>query len=47
VRQINRSRNSERGQVHGINTMIIQNTQGIGFAIPIQAVFDEFSITPP
>ncbi|MDD2241420.1 MAG: trypsin-like peptidase domain-containing protein [Kiritimatiellae bacterium] len=37
----------ERGQVHGVNTMIIQNTQGIGFAIPIQVVFDEFSITPP
>ncbi|MGD9948989.1 MAG: S1C family serine protease [Desulfobulbus sp.] len=37
----------ERGRVHGINTMIIRNTQGIGFAIPIQEVFDEFSITPP
>jgi hypothetical protein len=37
----------ERGRVHGVNTMIIQNTQGIGFAIPIQAVFEEFSITPP
>ena len=37
----------ERGQVHGVNTMIIRDTQGIGFAIPIQAVFDEFSITPP
>jgi serine protease Do len=37
----------ERGRVHGVNTMIIQNTQGIGFAIPIQAVFEEFSISPP
>jgi S1-C subfamily serine protease len=37
----------ERGRVHGVNTMIIQNTQGIGFAIPIQAVFEEFSITQP
>lgn len=37
----------ERGQVHGINTMIIRDTQGIGFAIPIREVFDEFSITPP
>jgi S1-C subfamily serine protease len=37
----------ERGRVHGVNTMIIQNTQGIGFAIPIQAVFEEFSITMP
>ena len=27
--------------------MIIQNTQGIGFAIPIQAVLEEFSISPP
>ena len=37
----------ERGQVHGINTMIIRDTQGIGFAIPIQVVFDEFSISVP
>ena len=37
----------ERGRVHGVNTMIIQNTQGIGFAIPIQAVLEEFSISPP
>jgi len=37
----------ERGQVHGVNTMIIRDTQGIGFAIPIQEVLDEFSITPP
>jgi S1-C subfamily serine protease len=35
----------ERGIVHGINTMIVLGTQGIGFAIPIQAVFEEFSIT--
>jgi S1-C subfamily serine protease len=35
----------ERGQVHGVNTMILQNTEGIGFAIPIQAVFEEFSLT--
>lgn len=37
----------EQGRVHGVNTLIIQNTQGIGFAIPIQAVFEEFSLTPP
>jgi S1-C subfamily serine protease len=37
----------EGGRVHGINTMILKNTQGIGFAIPIQDVFKEFSITPP
>jgi serine protease Do len=36
----------EHGQVHGVNTLIIQNTQGIGFAIPIQAVFEEFSLNP-
>jgi S1-C subfamily serine protease len=35
----------ERGFVHGVNTMIIKDTQGIGFAIPIQAVFEEFSIS--
>ena len=37
----------EHGRVHGINTMIIRDTQGIGFAIPIEEVFKEFSITPP
>ena len=37
----------ELGLVHGVNTMIIQNTQGIGFAIPIQTVFEEFSIFRP
>lgn len=35
----------ERGMVHGVNTMIIRGTQGIGFAIPIQTVLDEFSIS--
>jgi S1-C subfamily serine protease len=35
----------ERGFVHGVNTMIIKDTQGIGFAIPIQAVFEEFAIS--
>ncbi|PID76806.1 MAG: hypothetical protein CSB24_04745 [Deltaproteobacteria bacterium] len=33
----------EQGRVHGINTMILRNTEGIGFAIPISAAFDEFS----
>lgn len=37
----------ERGRVHGVNYMIYRETQGIGFAIPIQAVFEEFSLTPP
>ncbi len=33
----------EYGYVHGINTSILANTEGIGFAIPIDAVFTEFS----
>lgn len=33
----------EHGFVHGINTSILANTEGIGFAIPIKAVFDEFA----
>jgi S1-C subfamily serine protease len=37
----------ERGMVHGVNTMIIRGTQGIGFAIPIRSVLDEFSISQP
>ena len=37
----------EHGVVHGINTMIVRNTQGIGFAIPIQTVLDDFSIIQP
>jgi S1-C subfamily serine protease len=37
----------ERGLVHGVNTMIIRGTQGIGFAIPIQTVLEEFSISQP
>lgn len=37
----------ERGFVHGVNTMIISGTQGIGFAIPIQTVLEEFSIRQP
>ena len=37
----------ERGVVHGVNTMILLNTEGIGFAIPIQEVFEEFSLSMP
>ena len=37
----------EKGRVHGVNTMIIANTQGIGFAIPIKAVFDDFNLAEP
>ena len=37
----------ERGRVLGVNTMILQNTQGIGFAIPVTTVFEEFSLMPP
>jgi len=32
----------ERGYVYGINTMILKNTEGIGFAIPIEEVFNDF-----
>jgi S1-C subfamily serine protease len=27
----------------GINTLILRGAQGIGFAIPIEAVYEEFS----
>ena len=37
----------EKGRVHGVNTLILRNTQGIGFAIPIKAVFDDFNLTTP
>ncbi|MDP3695781.1 MAG: trypsin-like peptidase domain-containing protein [Desulfocapsaceae bacterium] len=35
----------EKGYVHGVNTMILRNTQGIGFAIPIETVYEEFHST--
>lgn len=35
----------ENGFVHGVNTMILRNTEGIGFAIPINTVFEEFGST--
>jgi S1-C subfamily serine protease len=35
----------ENGYVRGVNTMILQNTEGIGFAIPIEKVFEEFGST--
>lgn len=35
----------ENGFVHGVNTMIVRDTEGIGFAIPIGKVFEEFSST--
>ncbi len=35
----------ERGFARGVNTMILRNTQGIGFAIPIEKVFEEFRST--
>ena len=31
-----------QGQVVGVNTMIINNTEGIGFAIPFETVLEEF-----
>jgi S1-C subfamily serine protease len=33
----------ENGQVIGINTLVLQGTQGIGFAIPIEAVYQDFT----
>ncbi len=35
----------EYGYARGVNTMILRNTEGIGFAIPIEQVFEEFSST--
>lgn len=35
----------ENGFVWGVNTMILRDTEGIGFAIPIEAVFEEFGDT--
>jgi S1-C subfamily serine protease len=35
----------ERGFARGVNTMILRDTQGIGFAIPIEKVFEEFRST--
>lgn len=32
----------EKGYVHGVNTMILKDTEGIGFAIPIETVYEEF-----
>lgn len=37
----------EQGRVHGVNTMILRDTQGIGFAIPIKAVFEDFGLVAP
>jgi serine protease Do len=34
---------TEDGRVIGVNTMVLRNTQGIGFALPIEAVLDAFS----
>jgi serine protease Do len=35
----------EHGYARGVNTMILRDTEGIGFAIPIEKVFEEFSST--
>ncbi len=35
----------EQGFVRGVNTMVLRDTQGIGFAIPIEKVFEEFRST--
>ena len=34
---------TESGRVVGINTKVLSGTQGIGFAIPIEAVYSEFT----
>jgi S1-C subfamily serine protease len=33
---------TEDGRVIGVNTMVLRGTQGIGFALPIETVFDSF-----
>jgi serine protease Do len=35
---------TESGQVVGINTTVLSGTQGIGFAIPIDAAYREFAV---
>ena len=35
---------NEKGEVQGINTLIIKNTEGIGFAIPIETAINEFDL---
>lgn len=35
----------ENGFVRGVNTMILRDTEGIGFAIPIEKVYEEFNST--
>jgi serine protease Do len=32
------------GKIIGVNTMVVKNAVGIGFAMPIKAVFDEFDL---
>ena len=34
---------NNHGDVLGVNTMVLTNAEGIGFAIPIDVVFEEFS----
>ena len=36
---------NENGKVIGVNTAILNNSQGIGFALPIDYVFSEFKST--
>ena len=37
----------EQGRVLGVNSMKLNNAQGIGFAIPIKDVLDEFNLRAP
>ena len=32
------------GKIIGVNTMVVKNAVGIGFAMPIKSVFDEFDL---
>ena len=34
---------TEKGEVVGINTMTLRGAQGIGFALPIEAIYEEFT----
>jgi S1-C subfamily serine protease len=36
---------NENGKVIGVNTAILNNSQGIGFALPIDYVFSDFKST--
>ncbi len=37
----------EKGYVFGVNTLIFRDTEGIGFAIPIETIFEDFGSSLP